>query len=56
MKCTNEACPYRQEPGPIECPAANNGCGGYISPNASIHISNNGGQTNESLHTSHTDT
>ena len=29
MKCTNEACPYRQEPGPIECPAANNGCGGY---------------------------
>ena len=29
MKCTNEACPYRQEPGPVECPAANNGCGGY---------------------------
>ena len=32
MKCTNEACPYRQEPGPIECPAANNGCGGYAPP------------------------
>ena len=34
MKCTNESCPYRQEHGPIECPAANNGCGGYIAGEA----------------------
>jgi len=34
MKCTNEACPYRQEPGPVECPAANNGCGGYMAEEA----------------------
>lgn len=42
MKCTNESCSYRQEPGPIECPAANNGCEGYKSEK--------GGQPNESLH------
>lgn len=29
MKCFSDGCPYKQEAGPIECPAANSGCDGY---------------------------
>lgn len=35
----------RVEPGPVECPAANNGCEGYKSEK--------GGRPNESLHPAH---
>ncbi len=29
MKCSNNQCPSKLEPGTIECPAANNGCKDY---------------------------
>lgn len=29
MKCSNNQCPSKLEPGTIECPAANDGCKDY---------------------------
>ena len=45
MMCNNEDCPWKQVAGPVECPAANNGCPYYQKPKILLYILKNDADT-----------